>query len=60
MILIEQIVLNVFFYILLSLEESAFLIGSIGLFTALAIFMTITRRFDWYSGSFKPKTEALS
>jgi inner membrane protein len=60
MILIEQIVLNVFFYVLLSLEESAFLIGSIGLFTALAIFMTITRRFDWYSGSFKPKTETLS
>lgn len=53
MILTEQLVLSGFFYVLLSLEESAFLIGSIGLFTALAIFMTITRKFDWYSGSFK-------
>lgn len=58
MILIEQVVLSAFFYILLSLEESAFLIGSIGLFTALAIFMTITRRFDWYSGSFKVQNES--
>lgn len=57
MILIEQITLSAFFYILLSLEERAFLIGSLGLFTALAIFMTITRRFDWYAGSFKPQNE---
>ncbi len=57
MILTEQIVLSVFFYVLLSLEESAFLIGSIGLFLALAIFMTITRKFDWYSGSFKIQNE---
>ena len=57
MILTEQVVLSSFFYVLLSLEESAFLIGSIGLFTALAIFMTITRKFDWYSGSFKTQIE---
>lgn len=54
MVLVEQVVLSGFFYVLLSLEERAFLVGSLGLFIALAIFMTITRRFDWYSGSFKP------
>ncbi len=58
MILTEQIVLNGFFYTLLSLEESAFLIGSLGLFIALTIFMMITRKFDWYSGSFKNQTQA--
>jgi inner membrane protein len=58
MILSEQIVLSAFFYILLSLEESAFLTGSLGLFIALSIFMTITRKFDWYSGSFKTQNES--
>lgn len=57
MILTEQLVLSGFFYVLLSLEERAFLIGSLGLFIALAIFMAITRRFDWYSGSFKSQNE---
>lgn len=57
MILTEQIALSGFFYTLLSLEESAFLIGSIGLFIALTIFMTITRKFDWYYGSFKKQTD---
>lgn len=59
MILGEQIILSSFFYILLSLEERAFLIGSIGLFIALAIFMTVTRNFDWYSGTFKNKKEEV-
>jgi inner membrane protein len=58
MILTEQLFLGIFFYILLSLEESAFLIGSLGLFIALSIFMTITRKFDWYSGSFKSQNES--
>lgn len=57
MILTEQVVLSGFFYTLLSLEESAFLIGSVGLFIALAIFMAITRKFDWYSGSFRIQNE---
>lgn len=57
MILIEQIVLSFFFYILFSLEESALLIGSLGLFVALAIFMTISRHFDWYTGSFEIQNE---
>ncbi len=60
MVLCEQIVLSGFFYVLLSLEEKAFLIGSIGLFIALAIFMTVTRRFDWYAGSFKSETQTQS
>jgi inner membrane protein len=52
MIITEQIILSGFFYLLLSLEESAFLIGSLGLFLALALFMAITRKIDWYSGNF--------
>ncbi len=58
MIVTEQITLSTFFYTLLTLEESAFIVGSIGLFFALALFMTITRKFDWYSGSFKAQTTA--
>lgn len=57
-ILAEQLVLSTFFYTLLSLEETAFLIGTIGLFIALAAIMTITRKFDWYSGTFKNQIEA--
>jgi len=53
MLLVEQVVLSGFFYVLLGLEEKAFLIGSIGLFAALAIFMSVTRRLDWYSGTFR-------
>ncbi|MCC2679083.1 MAG: Inner rane CreD family protein [Pseudobdellovibrio sp.] len=53
MLLAEQLVLSGFFYLLLGLEEKAFLIGSIGLFAALAIFMSVTRRLDWYSGTFR-------
>jgi inner membrane protein len=52
MIFGEQITLSGFFYTLLSIEESAFLVGSLGLFAALAVFMAVTRNFDWYSGSF--------
>jgi inner membrane protein len=58
MILGEQVTLSAFFYVLLSLEESAFLIGTLGLFIALAIFMVITRKFDWYAGSFKSQVES--
>ncbi len=53
MLLAEQLILSGFFYLLLGLEEKAFLIGSIGLFAALAIFMSVTRRLDWYSGTFR-------
>lgn len=53
MMLFEQIILSGFFYLLLSLEAKALLIGTIGLFFALALFMSITRKFDWYSGTQK-------
>jgi inner membrane protein len=43
----EQCMLSGFFYVLLSLEESAFLLGAIGLFVALAALMIVTRRMDW-------------
>ncbi len=52
MILFEQVSLSIFFYVLLTLEERALLIGSIGLFAVLALLMIITRRFDWYTGAF--------
>lgn len=52
-ILLEQVTLSGFFYVLLSLEEASLLVGSVGLFLALAAFMTITRKFDWYAGAFK-------
>lgn len=48
MILLEQFILNLFFYILLTLEESAFLVGSVGLFFALAVIMLSTRKLNWY------------
>ena len=35
-------------YVLLLREQTALLVGSIGLFTALAAVMLITRRVDWY------------
>lgn len=47
-VLLVEILLHVYFYIILSLEDLAFLVGSIGLFAALATFMIITRKFDWY------------
>ena len=53
MILCEQLVLSGFFYLLLSLEESAFLVGTIGLFIVLTAFMAVTRKFDWYNSTFK-------
>ncbi|MEM1245319.1 MAG: cell envelope integrity protein CreD [Acidobacteriota bacterium] len=37
-----------FLYVLLQLEDMAFLMGSVGLFVALGSVMWATRRFDWY------------
>jgi inner membrane protein len=37
-----------FLYALLQLEDYVLLIGSIGLFVALALVMYLTRRIDWY------------
>jgi len=43
------VVLYIFFYTLLQLEDYALLIGSIGLFIVLSVIMYMTRNFDWYS-----------
>jgi inner membrane protein len=51
LIFTQQIILSIFFYTLLSLEERSFLVGSIGLFIALAAFMLGTRKVDWYAAT---------
>ena len=38
-----------YLYVILQLESYALLMGSIGLFTALALAMFFTRKIDWYS-----------
>jgi inner membrane protein len=35
-------------YLLLLREQTALLVGSLGLFAALAAVMLLTRRLDWY------------
>jgi inner membrane protein len=42
-----------FLYVLLQLEDFALLIGSLAVFLALALFMYLTRRLDWYQLSLK-------
>jgi inner membrane protein len=41
--------LYIYLYVLLMIEDYALLFGSIGLFVALAIIMFLTRKVDWYS-----------
>jgi len=36
-------------YVLLQMEQNALVIGSVMLFLALAVVMTLTRRIDWYA-----------
>ena len=36
-------------YVLLQMEQNALVIGSVGLFAALAVVMALTRRIDWYA-----------
>ncbi len=36
-------------YVLLQMEQNALVIGSLGLFAALAVVMGLTRRIDWYA-----------
>jgi len=38
-----------FFFIILQLQDYSLLIGSIGLFVILAVFMYLTRKIDWYN-----------
>ena len=43
------ILLYIFLYILLFLQEFSFIIGSIGLFIILCIVMYVTRKVNWYN-----------
>lgn len=40
-----------FIYILISLEDTALLVGSIGLFLILALIMMVSKRINWYGNS---------
>lgn len=43
-------VLYIFLYVILQLEDLALLIGSIGLFIALAVIMYASRKVNWFQG----------
>jgi inner membrane protein len=43
--------LYVYLYVLLTNEDYALLLGSVGLFLALTVAMLLTRRIDWYESS---------
>jgi inner membrane protein len=43
------VILYVYLYILLQLEDYALLMGSVGLFCVLGIIMFLTRKIDWYA-----------
>lgn len=47
-----------FIFILLRLEDTALLVGSIGLFIILAIIMYASRRINWYQGNIATKVAA--
>ncbi|MBD3244482.1 MAG: cell envelope integrity protein CreD [Candidatus Moranbacteria bacterium] len=57
MISLVLTLLYVFIYIILQMQETSLLIGSIGLFIILAAIMFFTRKVNWYSdsNSEKPK-----
>lgn len=46
---ISLIVLYIYIYVILQLEDVALLAGSIGLFVILAIIMGLSRKVDWYN-----------
>ena len=48
--------LYAFIFVLISLEDTALLIGSIGLFIILALIMFASRKINWYNPSFKTVT----
>jgi inner membrane protein len=43
--------LYAYLYVVLTNEDYALLIGSIGLFVILGVAMVLTRRIDWYAPS---------
>jgi len=48
-----------FNYVLISLEDSALLIGSIGLFIVLATVMYASRKINWYNPTLNSSTEII-
>lgn len=46
-IAVIQIILYVYFYVTLKSEDYALLMGSLGLFTVLAVVMYVTRKINW-------------
>lgn len=56
------IMLYLYLYVILQLEDLALLFGSIGLFIALAIVMFVSRKINWYnlSGEDNSKDENIS
>ena len=49
--------LYAFIFILIRLEDTALLVGSIGLFIVLALVMFASRKINWYNPSFNKKIE---
>ena len=49
--------LYAFIFILIRLEDTALLVGSIGLFIVLALVMYASRKINWYNPSFNKKIE---
>jgi len=45
--------LYLYLYVLLTNEDYALLLGSLGLFAALAVTMFVTRHIDWYAPPFR-------
>jgi inner membrane protein len=45
------VVLYLFLFVVLQLEDYALLMGSVGLFTALSLVMYLTRRIDWFAAA---------
>lgn len=52
--------LYVFIYLLISLEDTALLVGSIALFVVLAIVMYASRKIDWYKPSLVHRDSQLA
>ncbi len=51
------VVIYAFIYIVLQLQDFALLVGSLGIFSALALFMYLSRDIDWYHLGHKNKIE---
>lgn len=52
--------LYIFLYVVIQLENMALLLGSIGLFAALAIVMYVSRKIDWYKNEKNVRDEISS